>query len=54
MNARAYEKSHAAMQYFEAVGRSVVGVEYTKEGFKLMFEKQEQAVNPVDLVDMGE
>ena len=53
MNARALKDADKAIRHFEAAGRQVVGIEYTKEGFKLEFAKTEDKVNPIDLVDMS-
>ena len=49
---RALDKASAAARFFEAEGRTVVGVAFTKDGFKLEFERTEDTINPIDLVDM--
>lgn len=53
MNTRTLKKSDEAIRHFEDAGREVVGVEFTKDGFKLEFAKAEDKVSPIDLVDMS-
>lgn len=48
------KKAEAAIKHFEATGRDVVSVAFQKDGFKLEFARQEEKVNPVDLINMGE